>query len=166
MLQEALKEISRGSAEIIDLERIEKLLTKYFESNETYNVKCGFDPTAASLHVGSLMPIVSLARFQKYGHTPIILIGGGTGMIGDPAGKSEERNLLDEAILEKNIAGIKSQLQNLVNFECGSNSAKILNNNNWLSKMNMIEFLRDIGKNFSIGYMRKTPRILILFNIR
>ncbi|MED5579486.1 MAG: tyrosine--tRNA ligase [Nitrospinota bacterium] len=135
-------------------------------STKSLPVYCGFDPTATSLHVGSLMPIVSLARFQKYGHTPIILIGGGTGMIGDPAGKSEERNLLDEAILEKNIAGIKSQLQNLIDFKCGSNSAKILNNNNWLSKMNMIEFLRDIGKNFSIGYMMSKESVKNRINER
>jgi len=133
---------------------------------KSVSVYCGFDPTATSLHIGSLMPIISLVRFQKYGHTPILLIGGGTGMIGDPSGKSEERNLLDGDILEKNIAGITSQLQNLIDFDCGANSAKILNNNSWLSKMNMIEFLRDIGKNFSIGYMMSKESVKNRINER
>lgn len=135
-------------------------------STKSVSVYCGFDPTATSLHIGSLMPIISLARFQKYGHTPIILIGGGTGMIGDPSGKSEERNLLDEKLLEKNIAGIESQLQNFIDFDCGPNSAKIVNNNDWLSKINMIEFLRDIGKNFSIGYMMSKESVKNRINER
>ncbi|MFL2931352.1 MAG: tyrosine--tRNA ligase [bacterium] len=135
-------------------------------STKSVSLYCGFDPTATSLHIGSLMPIISLSRFQKYGHTPIILIGGGTGMIGDPSGKSEERNLLDSEILEKNIAGMKSQLHNLIDFDCGANSAKILNNNYWLSKINMIEFLRDIGKNFSIGYMMSKESVKNRINER
>ena len=93
----------------------------------------GFDPSASSLHVGNLVPMVQLARFQRFGHTPIAIAGGGTGMIGDPSGKSEERNLLTPAQIEANLEAIRPQLQSILDFEAKSNAAKIINNADWLS---------------------------------
>jgi tyrosyl-tRNA synthetase len=113
---------------------------------------CGFDPTADSLHIGSMLPITALMRFQRAGHRPIALVGGATGMIGDPSGKSEERNLLRESDLTANIAGIRSQLEGFLDFG-GDNAARLVNNADWLGGMNFIEFLRDAGKHFPIGYM-------------
>ncbi len=114
---------------------------------------CGFDPTADSLHIGNLIPITGLMRFQRAGHRPIALIGGGTGMIGDPSGKSEERNLLSAAILEHNLKGIRAQFERFLDFEAGSNSARMMNNGEWLNELRLIDFFRDVGKHFSIGYM-------------
>ncbi len=116
------------------------------------SVYCGFDPTADSLHVGNLVPITGLMRFQRAGHRPIVLVGGGTGMIGDPSGKSKERNLLDHKILGKNIEGIRNQLERYLDFQ-GPNSAKLVNNVDWLKNLRLIEFLRDTGKHFTVGYM-------------
>ena len=114
----------------------------------------GFDPTSDSLHIGSLVPIMLLAHFQRSGHKPIVLIGGATGMIGDPSGKSSERNLLDEKILSKNQKAIKKQLSHFLNFESNEkNSALILNNFDWMSKFTLLEFIRDIGKHISVNYM-------------
>ncbi len=113
----------------------------------------GFDPTSDSLHIGSLIPIVGLMRFQRAGHRPIAVIGGGTGMIGDPSGKSEERNLLDAEVLEHNLKGIRVQLEKFLDFDAGSNSALLVNNAEWLSEVRLIDFFRDVGKHFSIGYM-------------
>ncbi len=114
---------------------------------------CGFDPTADSLHIGSLLPITGLMRFQRAGHRPIVLVGGATGMIGDPSGKSEERNLLDADNLARNIAGMRAQLEGFLDFGSGSSAAKIVNNADWLAGMNLVDFLRDTGKHFSLGYM-------------
>tara|TARA_B100001094_G_scaffold93172_1_gene89044 strand:- start:7227 stop:8519 length:1293 start_codon:yes stop_codon:yes gene_type:complete len=114
----------------------------------------GFDPTADSLHIGSLVQILILMHFQKSGHKPIILIGGATGMIGDPSGKSSERNLLTKHELDKNIKGIKYQLSKFLNFDSKEkNSAVICNNNDWFDKINLIDFIRDIGKHLTVNYM-------------
>ena len=114
----------------------------------------GFDPTSDSLHIGSLVPIMLLAHFQRSGHKPIVLIGGATGMIGDPSGKSSERNLLDEKTLSKNQKAIKQQLPHFLNFDSKEkNSALILNNFDWMSKFTLLEFIRDIGKHISVNYM-------------
>lgn len=113
----------------------------------------GFDPTADSLHVGSLLPIMGLARLQQYGHQPIALIGGGTGMIGDPSGKSKERTLLSDDALQHNIRGIRKQLEHFLDFDARKNPALLLNNGDWLGTMGFIDFLRDVGKHFSVNHM-------------
>lgn len=115
-------------------------------------VYAGFDPTADSLHVGSLLPLMMLRRFQRAGHKPIAIVGGATGMIGDPSGKSAERNLLSADQLEKNLAGIESQMRRLLDFE-GPQAAVLANNNDWMSRFSYIDFLRDVGKNFPINVM-------------
>ena len=113
----------------------------------------GFDPTADSLHVGSLLPLMVLRRFQKAGHRPIAIAGGATGMIGDPSGKSAERNLQTQEQLDANLAGIEQQMRHVLDFDCGDNSAILVNNNDWMSKFSYIEFLRDVGKNFPVNVM-------------
>ncbi len=114
---------------------------------------CGFDPTADSLHIGSLLPITGLMRFQRAGHRPLVVVGGATGMIGDPSGKSEERNLLDADTLARNIEGMRSQLEGFLDFGPGKTAAKLVNNADWFAEMNLVDFLRDTGKYFSVGYM-------------
>ena len=114
----------------------------------------GFDPTSDSLHIGSLVPILLLLHLQKAGHKPVALLGGATGMIGDPSGKSEERNLLGEDQLEKNVAGIKKQLSKFLDFNGSQpNAATIVNNYDWFKGMGFIEFLRDAGKHITVNYM-------------
>lgn len=113
----------------------------------------GFDPSASSLHVGSLLPIMGLVRLQKYGHTPIAVVGGGTGMIGDPSGKTAERQLLTIDVLQHNLSGIKNQLSRFIDFEAKRNPAMMVNNADWLLNLNLVEFLREIGKHFTIGTM-------------
>ena len=114
----------------------------------------GFDPTADSLHIGSLVQIMILMHFQKAGHSPIALIGGATGMIGDPSGKLQERNLLDKETLEKNIKGIETQLSRFLDFDKNSpNAAKLVNNYDWMSDFSLIDFARDIGKHLTVNYM-------------
>ena len=127
-------------------------LRNYLESEE---VTCyiGFDPTASSLHVGSLVPIMSLAHMQKHGHRPIALIGGGTGLVGDPSGKTEMRQLLTSEIVESNALGIKKQLSRFIDFDDGR--AIMVNNADWLIKLEYIPFLRDIGRHFSVNRMLK-----------
>ena len=115
-------------------------------------VYAGFDPTADSLHVGSLLPLMMLRRFQKAGHRPIAIAGGATGMIGDPSGKSKERNLLSPEQLAANLAGIEAQMKSLLDFE-GDASAILVNNFDWMNKFSYIEFLRDIGKNAPVNVM-------------
>lgn len=122
-------------------------------SKESLTAYIGFDPTASSLHIGSLLPIMCLARLQRFGHTPIAIVGGGTGLIGDPSGKTKERQLLNAAQVEENLAGIRSQLEPFLDFEAGSNPAKIVNNLDWLGPLGLIEFLRDTGKHFTVNYM-------------
>lgn len=114
----------------------------------------GFDPTANSLHIGSLVQIIVLMHYQKAGHIPIVLIGGATGMIGDPSGKSDERNLLDQETLEKNCDGIQKQFEKFLNFDSSSpNAAKLVNNYNWMKRYSLIDFSRDIGKHITVNYM-------------
>jgi tyrosyl-tRNA synthetase len=113
----------------------------------------GFDPTASSLHVGSLLPIMGLVHLQRCGHRPIAIAGGGTGMIGDPSGKSQERNLLSEDEIAVNLAGIRAQLGHFLDFGSKENSALIVNNADWLAPLRVMDFLRDVGKHFSVNEM-------------
>ena len=113
----------------------------------------GFDPTSDSMHVGNLVAVMLLRRFQQAGHRPMALVGGATGMIGDPSGKSEERNLLNVHDLNANVAGMEKQLRRFLNFDCGSNSALLVNNYDWMGRFGYLEFLRDIGKHFPVNVM-------------
>jgi tyrosyl-tRNA synthetase len=113
----------------------------------------GFDPTASSLHVGSLLPLMMLRRFQKAGHKPIALVGGATGMIGDPSGKSEERNLLSAEALNANVTGVAKQLRRFLDFDSGANAARLVNNFDWMRTFSYLDFLRDVGKNFPVNVM-------------
>ena len=113
----------------------------------------GFDPTADSLHVGSLSQIMTLVRFQKAGHKPFALVGGATGMVGDPSGKSQERNLLDEETLKHNVDCIHKQLEKFLDFNCGANSAEMVNNFDWFKNFSFLEFIRDAGKHITVNYM-------------
>ena len=113
----------------------------------------GFDPTADSLGVGNLVQVMTLLHFQKAGHKPIALVGGATGMVGDPSGKSQERNLLNEETLQHNLQSQKKQLEKFLDFNCGENSAEIVNNYDWFKGFSFLEFIRDVGKHISINYM-------------
>lgn len=113
----------------------------------------GFDPTADSLHVGSLVQIMILVHFQRAGHKPYALVGGATGMVGDPSGKSQERNLLDAETLDHNVACVRKQLEQFLDFDCGANSAEMVNNYDWFKDMSFLEFIRDVGKHISVNYM-------------
>lgn len=114
----------------------------------------GFDPTSDSLHIGSLVQIFVLMHFQRAGHKPIALVGGATGMVGDPSGKSQERNLLDEATLSKNVAGVKAQLARFLDFDSqNTNAALLVNNYDWMKSFTLIDFVRDIGKHITVNYM-------------
>lgn len=126
---------------------------EYLLKNKTTGY-IGFDPTADSLHIGSLVPIILLMHFQQAGHSPIALVGGATGMVGDPSGKSEERNLLDEETLAKNVAGVKAQLARFLDFDSTTkNAAQLVNNYDWMKEISLIEFVRDIGKHITVNYM-------------
>ncbi len=125
----------------------------------------GFDPTASSLHVGSLLPLMGLARLQRAGHSPIAVMGGGTGMIGDPSGRSSERNLLDAAQIEANLAGIRPQVERILDFG-GANPARMVNNLDWLGTLDLIGFLRDIGKHFSVNAMIQRDSVQLRLNAR
>jgi len=114
----------------------------------------GFDPTAVSLHIGSLAPIMLLKRFQLAGHKPVALVGGATGMIGDPSMKSQERNLLDEETLQRNLAGIRKQLEKFLDFDSeAENKAEMVNNYDWMKDISFLEFIRDVGKHITVNYM-------------
>jgi len=113
----------------------------------------GFDPTADSLHVGSLAQIMTMIHFQRAGHKPFALVGGATGMVGDPSGKSAERNLLSEDVLQHNLEGIKSQLEKFLDFNCGANSAQMVNNYDWFKDFTFLDFIRDVGKHITVNYM-------------
>lgn len=113
----------------------------------------GFDPTADSLHIGSLVQIMILVHLQKCGHKPFSLVGGATGMVGDPSGKSKERNLLDEKTLKHNLACIERQLKQFLDFDCGPNSAEVINNYDWFKEFHFLDFIRDVGKHISVNYM-------------
>ncbi|MFK7953029.1 MAG: tyrosine--tRNA ligase [Ekhidna sp.] len=112
----------------------------------------GFDPTADSLHIGNMVQIMTLVHFQRAGHQPIALVGGATGMVGDPSGKSQERNLLDENTLNHNLAGVKKQLEQFLSFD-GVNAAEVVNNYDWFKEFNFLEFIRDVGKHITVNYM-------------
>ncbi len=130
----------------------EEGLRKHLDENRI-SLYCGFDPTADSLHIGHLLPILMLKRFQEAGHRPIALVGGGTGMIGDPSGRNEERKLNDATIVQQWTEDIKGQLSKLIDFDDEKKGAVAVNNYDWLSKMSVIDLLRDIGKHFSVNYM-------------
>jgi tyrosyl-tRNA synthetase len=120
--------------------------------NQPRTLYCGFDPSASSLHVGSLLPLMALRRFQRFGHMPLALVGGATGMVGDPTGKSEERNLLSKEALAENVAGLKSQMERFLDFS-GANAARVVNNYDWTAPISFLEFLRDVGKHASVNAM-------------
>jgi len=122
-------------------------------ANEHVTAYIGFDPTASSLHVGSLLPVMALARLQRFGHSPIAIVGGGTGMIGDPSGKSQERTLLTREQIAENLAGIRQQLSRFLDFDRGENAARVLDNADWLASFDLLGFLRDTGKYFTVNYM-------------
>ena len=134
-----LQDIMPGTEELLEKE----MVTGYV----------GFDPTADSLHVGSMIPILLLMHLQRAGHKPVALVGGATGMVGDPSGKSDERNLLDEETLNKNVAGVKAQLEKFLDFDSGENSAVMTNNYDWMKEFSFIEFIRDVGKHMTVNYM-------------
>lgn len=134
-----LQDIIPGTEELLEKE----LVTGYI----------GFDPTADSLHIGSLIPIMILKHMQRAGHKPIALVGGATGMVGDPSGKSDERNLLDEETLAKNVAGVKGVLERFLDFNESENGAELVNNYDWMKNFTFIEFIRDVGKHLTVNYM-------------
>jgi len=113
----------------------------------------GFDPTADSLHIGNLVPVMLLVHLQRAGHKPIALVGGATGMVGDPSGKSSERPMLDEAVLNHNLESQKAQLAQFLDFDCGENAAEIVNNYDWFKEFSFLGFIREVGKHISINYM-------------
>jgi len=113
----------------------------------------GFDPTSDSLGIGNMVQVMTLLHFQRCGHKPIALVGGATGMVGDPSGKSAERNLLSEELLQHNLEGQKKQLEKFLDFDCGANSAEIVNNYDWFKNFSFLEFIRDVGKYITVNYM-------------
>ena len=121
-------------------------------ARESIRLYCGFDPTADSLHIGSLLPIMGLAHFQRAGHRPIALVGGGTGLIGDPSFKAQERSMLTKELVQTNAEGIHKQLAHFMRFD-GENAAVMINNADWLCGLPLVDFLRDIGKHFSVNAM-------------
>jgi tyrosyl-tRNA synthetase len=140
-----IQDIMPGTAEQLDKLRL---------NNEITSGYIGFDPTSDSLHIGSLVPILLLVHLQKAGHKPVALVGGATGMVGDPSGKSEERNLLSEEVLNHNLAGVKRQLEKYLDFSPNlPNSAEMVNNYDWFRNMRFLDFIRDVGKHITVNYM-------------
>lgn len=127
--------------------------TEELLSKEIVKGYIGFDPTADSLGIGNMAQVMTLLHFQKAGHKPIALVGGATGMVGDPSGKSQERNLLDEDTLQNNLAGQRKQLEKFLDFNCGVNAAEIVNNYDWFKNFSFLEFIRDAGKFITVNYM-------------
>ena len=123
-------------------------------TREKVTVYSGFDPTAVSLHVGNLVPIMGLAHFQRAGHSPIALVGGGTGLIGDPSGKNNERELLTTEQVAVNVAGVRAQLSHFLDFDAGPLQARLVDNAEWLTALGAISFMRDVGKHFTVNYMQ------------
>ena len=126
---------------------------------ESRSVYCGFDPTADSLHIGNLVPLLALKKFQMAGHKPILLMGGATGIIGDPSGRDSERELLSREAVEKQMKSIRLQASEFLDFDCGQNSAVLVNNLDWISEINVIDYLRDIGKYFSVNSMMQKESV-------
>jgi len=122
-------------------------------ARESLTAYIGFDPTAASLHVGSLLQVMALARLQRFGHSPIALVGGGTGLIGDPSGKAVERTLLTLDRVDVNVRGIRAQLERFLDFDRSAHAARLVNNHDWLGELSALEFMRDVGKYFTVNYM-------------
>lgn len=149
MTNELLKDLEwRGLIyQQTDAEGLENILNK-----EQVTLYCGVDPTADSMHIGHLLPLLTLRRFQNHGHKPIVLIGGGTGMIGDPSGKTDERVLQTEEQVEQNVRGIGNQMDKIFDFS-GKEAAQLVNNRDWLGKIFLIDFLRDYGKHVGVNYM-------------
>jgi tyrosyl-tRNA synthetase len=134
-----LQDIMPGTEELLNKEMVKGYI--------------GFDPTADSLGIGNMAQVMTLLHFQKAGHKPIALVGGATGMVGDPSGKSQERNLLDEETLQKNLDGQRKQLEKFLDFNCGANAAEIVNNYDWFKGISFLEFIRDAGKFITVNYM-------------
>ncbi|MFA7692710.1 MAG: tyrosine--tRNA ligase [Candidatus Hydrogenedentales bacterium] len=145
----------RGFVNQMTHQELPELLEK-----EAFTLYCGFDPSADSLHIGSLLPILGLVHFQRHGHNPIALVGGGTGLIGDPSGKASERAMLNKEEVLHNVEGIRKQLERFLDFD-GPHAAKLLNNGDWLGEVKLLDFLRDVGKFFSVNMMlnRETVRV-------
>ena len=123
-------------------------------NKELTSAYIGFDPTADSLHIGSLVPILLLVHLQKAGHKPYALVGGATGMVGDPSGKSEERNMLSEEVLHRNVEGVKAQLEKYLDFDPAMpNAAVMVNNYDWFKNISFLDFIRDAGKHITVNYM-------------
>ena len=137
----------RGFIDAMTSEELRQMAEKPFK------VYCGFDPTGDSLHIGHMVALMGLAWFQRFGHTPVAIVGGATGMIGDPSGKSAERQLLDEKTIDANLAGIKKNLEKLLDFSKATAQPMILNNLDWFKEFSFIGFLRDVGKYFRVGPM-------------
>ncbi len=135
-------------AQMTSEEELEKHL-----SEGSVTLYCGFDPTADSLHIGSLVPLLTLKRFQEYGHKPLALVGGATGLIGDPSFKAQERKLNDDSTVAGWVEKLKKQVSAFISFDCGDNSAEVVNNLDWTQNVNILTFLRDIGKHFSVNQM-------------
>ncbi|MFJ8237175.1 tyrosine--tRNA ligase [Ureibacillus sp. NPDC094379] len=131
-----------------DAEGMEKLLNE-----EKVSLYVGVDPTADSMHIGHIVPLLTLRRFQQAGHRPVLLVGGATGMIGDPSGRSSERNLLTADQISKNVAGLKAQMERIFDFSVGENGAILVNNYDWVGEMSVIDFLRDYGKLVNVNYL-------------
>ncbi len=136
----------------------EEALAKHLDSGSC-TLYCGFDPTADSLHIGSLVPLLALKRFQLAGHKPLALVGGATGLIGDPSFKAQERSLNAVDVVEDWVGKIRSQVSQFVDFDCGSNAAEVVNNLDWIGGMDVLTFLRDVGKYFSINSMIKKESV-------
>ena len=134
-----LQDIMPGTADLLNKEMVKGYI--------------GFDPTADSLGIGNMVQVMTLLHFQKCGHKPIALVGGATGMVGDPSGKSEERNMLSEELLQYNLSCQKKQLEKFLDFNCGANAAEIVNNYDWFKDMSFLEFIRDVGKYITVNYM-------------
>ena len=128
---------------------------KHFLVDEKVKFYVGFDPTSDSLHIGSLLPLMCMARLQRYGHAPIVVLGGGTGRIGDPSGRSTERQLLSTSKIDRNCDKIRQQIERVLNLYISSNPARIINNAEWIAELNFVDFMRDIGKSFMINKMMK-----------
>ena len=122
-------------------------------ARETLTAYVGFDPTASSLHVGSLLPIMALARLQRFGHSPIAIVGGGTGLIGDPSGKAAERTLMAQEQIDQNVAGLRAQLGRFLDFDAPGNPARLVDNAEWLTRLSAVGFMRDVGKYFTVNAM-------------